>query len=192
MDCFAALAMTGEGLRIPLIRRNLDQAAIRIPAIDRAQRAAGALLGNRALFDRDAMCLQMRHPLGGTRGGEEAQILAAGGLVVRGEPLHLVGIARPDVDLLVTELQRSPRRFAAAGVEHLDFHAENLAVPRGGHCDVRDVDHEMIEGFDLDRHALSFRRDAPRALSACGKLCYNRADAIFKLSGSRTTRWENP
>src|SRR3954469_6844717 len=184
-----AMTMRGAGgLALPatvLIRRNLDQAAIRIPAIDRAQGAAGALLGNRALFDRDAMCLQMRHHLVGAGGGEEAQILAAGGLVVRGEPLHLVGIARPDVDLLVTELQRSPRRFAAAGLEHLDFHAENLAVPLGGHCDVRDVDHEMIESFDLDRHvlsfhALSFRRDAPRALSACGKLCYNRADAIFK------------
>jgi hypothetical protein len=49
----------------------------------------------------------------------------------------------------------------------------------------------MIEGFDLDRHALSFRRDAPGALSACGKLCYNRVDfeAIWL---SRTTRWENP
>jgi tripartite-type tricarboxylate transporter receptor subunit TctC len=41
----------------------------------------------------------------------------------------------------------------------------------------------MIEGFDLDRHALSFRRDAPGALSACGKLCYNRVDAILKPSG---------
>jgi hypothetical protein len=41
----------------------------------------------------------------------------------------------------------------------------------------------MIEGVNLDRHALSFRRDAPRTLSACGKLCYNRIDATFKISG---------
>jgi hypothetical protein len=80
-------------------------------------------------------------------------------------------------------LKGSPRRFAATGVEHLDFHAENLAVPLRCHRDIGDVDHEMIEGVNLDRHALSFRRDAPRTLSACGKLCYNRIDATFKISG---------
>src|SRR4051812_4076937 len=175
----------GRQLALPAaihVRRNLDQAPIRIPAIDRAQRAAGALPGNRAFLDRDAMCLQMRHHLVRRGGGQEAQILAAGGLVVRGEPFHLVGIARPDVDLLVTELKGSPRRFAAAGVEHLDFHAQDLAIPLGGNSDLGDVDHEMIESFDLDRHALSFRRGAPHALSACGKLCYNRADDSFKIS----------
>ena len=38
-----------------LIRRNLDQAAVGIPAIDRPQRAAGALFGDRAFLDRDAI-----------------------------------------------------------------------------------------------------------------------------------------
>jgi tripartite-type tricarboxylate transporter receptor subunit TctC len=46
----------------------------------------------------------------------------------------------------------------------------------------------MIESFDLDRHALSFRRDARRTLSACGKLCYNRTDATFKISGFQEQR----
>ena len=73
--------------------------------------------------------------------------------MVRGEPLGLVGIARPDVDLLVTELKRSPRRFAAAGLEQLDFHAKYLAIPLRGARDIGDVDHEMIEAFNLDRHA---------------------------------------
>src|SRR5467141_1162042 len=46
-----------------LIRRNLDQTAIRIPAVDRTQRAAGALLGDRAFLDRNPVGLQMRHDL---------------------------------------------------------------------------------------------------------------------------------
>jgi tripartite-type tricarboxylate transporter receptor subunit TctC len=46
----------------------------------------------------------------------------------------------------------------------------------------------MIESFDLDRHALSFRRDARRTLSAFGKLCYNRNDATFKISGLQEQR----
>ncbi|MHC4040659.1 hypothetical protein [Bradyrhizobium sp. 23AC] len=50
----------------------------------------------------------------------------------------------------------------------------------------------MIEGFDLDRHALSFRRDAPRALCACGKLCYNPTDAGIKLSGFKNNTLGEP
>jgi tripartite-type tricarboxylate transporter receptor subunit TctC len=41
----------------------------------------------------------------------------------------------------------------------------------------------MIEGLDLDRHALSFRRGAPRALFACGQSCYKRIDGTFKIAG---------
>src|SRR6202166_1482469 len=49
--------------RIALIRRNLDQAAIGIPAVDRAQRAAGALFRHRAFLDRHTTRVQMRHHL---------------------------------------------------------------------------------------------------------------------------------
>ena len=38
---------------------------------------------------------------------------------------------RPHVDLLVAEHQRGPRRLAVARIEHLDLHAEDLAVPLG-------------------------------------------------------------
>jgi hypothetical protein len=112
--------------------------------------------------------------------------------MVRGEPLHLVGIALSDVDPLVTEFKESPRRLAAAGIEHLDIHAENLAVPRSTCRDVADIDDEMIQGMNLDRHVSSFRRDVPRALSALGKLCYNRGDAAFKPSDLQEQHWENP
>src|SRR5665647_1142062 len=59
----ALLAMTGRGLPIPLIRRNLDQAAVGIPAIDRLQRAAGALFLDRAFLDLHAARLEMRDHL---------------------------------------------------------------------------------------------------------------------------------
>jgi len=32
----------------------------------------------------------------------------------------------------------------------------------------------------------------PGALSACGKLCYNRAAVPFNLSGLQEQHWENP
>src|SRR6185436_9349071 len=56
----------GEGvglLRPILIRRNLDQAAIRIPAIDRSQRSTGALFGDRAFLDSNPVGFQVRHDL---------------------------------------------------------------------------------------------------------------------------------
>src|SRR5215468_6952305 len=94
-----------------LIRRNLYQTSIRIAAIDRAQRAAGALLGHRAFLDLDATRLEMRDDLLRRARGEEAEVVAPCGLVIGGEPFHLVGVARPHIDLLVAEQQRRARRL---------------------------------------------------------------------------------
>src|SRR5450759_2321364 len=74
--------------------------------------------------------------------------------MVGGEPLDLVGAARPHVDLPVAEHQRRARRFARAGIEHLDLHAEDFLVPLGGTRHIADIDHEMIELGNLDRHEL--------------------------------------
>src|SRR5690349_909758 len=50
----------GEGLCPPiLIRRNLDQTPVRIPAIDRTDRPSRALFCDRAFLDRNAIVLQM-------------------------------------------------------------------------------------------------------------------------------------
>src|SRR5205807_1919931 len=88
---------------ISLIRRNLDQAAVGVAAVDRSQRAARALLGYRTLLDRHAAGRKMRDHVFRRGRSKKAQIVAAGGLVVGGEPLHFVGVARPHIDLLVAE-----------------------------------------------------------------------------------------
>src|SRR3981189_507271 len=77
-----------------LIRRNLDQTAVVIAAIDRAQRAAGALSCHRTFLNRHAAGCQMRHHLIRRAGGEKAQIVASRGFMTRREPLDLVGIPR--------------------------------------------------------------------------------------------------
>jgi hypothetical protein len=136
-----------------LIRRNLNETAVGIPAIDRTQRAAGALLGDRAFRDRNAVGPEMRDHLVRRARGQEAEIVTPCGFVIRREPFDLVGIARPHVDLLVAEQQRGPRRLARARIEYLDLHAEDPAVPLGGTRHVGDIDHEMIERIDLDGHA---------------------------------------
>src|SRR5450631_2780542 len=113
--------------------------------------------------------------------GEKAQIVTAGGFMVGSEPLDLVGVARPHIDLLVAEGQRGPGRTAVARIEHLDLHVEYLPIPLGGTCDVRDIDHQMIERVDLDRHGLSFRRGSMcgvphgphRALVVTTRACVN-------------------
>src|SRR4029077_9259644 len=61
--------------RFPFIRRDLDQAAVGIAAIDRAQLAAGALLGARTLLDLDAIGLEMRDNLVRRARGEKAEIV---------------------------------------------------------------------------------------------------------------------
>src|SRR5450631_2100949 len=168
--------MTTISRRAPiLIRRNLDQAAVGIPAIDRAQRAAGALFCHRTFLDRHAACGQMRQHLFRRAGGEKAQIVAAGGFMIRSEPLDLVRIPRPHIDLLIAEHQRRPWRFARARIEHPDLHAEDFLVPLRGIGHVGDVDDDMIERVDLDSHALSFWRGpaAGALLAASGFVCYN-------------------
>src|SRR6201992_1004275 len=113
---------------------------------------------------------------------EEAEIVAAGCFVIRGEPLHLVGAARPDVDLLIAEQERGSRRLARAGVEHLDLHAEDLAVPLGGSRDVGDIDHEMVERVDFDRHGLPHPTSV--ALAVLGFVCYNAVAWQFNYNGT--------
>src|ERR1700733_540313 len=100
----------------------------------------------------------MRDHLFRRRGGEKAQIVTAGGFMVRREPLGLVGVAWPHIDFLVAENQRRPGRVAVAGIEQPDLHAEYLPIPLGGTRDIGDIDHQMIERVDLDRHGLSLRR----------------------------------
>ena len=117
-------------------------------------------LGSRALFDRDAMCLQMCHHL--VRGLAEVrkhEILAAGGL--GGLAVNHSTLSASRGRTLIFWLPNCNEVRGALpppGSDTLTSMPNNSAVPLGGHCDVRDVDHEMIEGFDLDRHALSFRR----------------------------------
>src|SRR6478609_6093041 len=93
----AGLTSNGVSTKTPpqaasfLIRRNLDQAAVGIPAVDRPQRPAGALFHHRSFFDHNAARLEMHHHLLRRTRREEAQIIAARRLVVGGEPLDLVG-----------------------------------------------------------------------------------------------------
>src|ERR1700722_2871689 len=84
------VAVVGRGLSnlpgiVALIRRNLDQAAVGIPAVDRPQRAAGALFGDRAFLDRHAARLEMRDHLFWRARCQKAQIVAAGRYLVRRE-----------------------------------------------------------------------------------------------------------
>src|SRR4051794_24032865 len=85
------------------VRGNLDQAAVGIAAIDRPQRAARALLGDRAFLDHNPVRPEMRDHIIRRARGEEAEVVAAGGFVVGSEPVDLVGVLRPHVDLLVPE-----------------------------------------------------------------------------------------
>src|SRR6266566_2059007 len=160
-----------------LIRRDLDQAAVGVAAVHRAQRAAGALFGHRAFFDRRAACVEMRDYLFRRARGEKAQIVTPRGFMVRGEPLDLVGTKRSHIDFLVAEDQRGPRRLAGTRIEYPDLHAEDFPIPLGGARHVGDIDDEMIERVNLDRHALSFRRGrgADARLAASDFVCYNAA-----------------
>jgi hypothetical protein len=137
---------TGDkALHIPRVGGDLDQTAIGITTIDRDQHAAGALLFYRAFLDRYAVIVQMRDHLFRRARCEKAQIVAACGFMVRGEPLDLIGISWPHVDFLVAKDQRRPRRLAVAWIEHLYLHAKYLVVPLGGTRDIADIDNEMIE-----------------------------------------------
>src|SRR5215475_12870356 len=120
------LSLTG----VLFVGRNLDEAAVGIAAIDRAQEAACALPCARAFLDGNTTCLQMRDHLLGTACGEKAQILAARRFMVGGEPFGLVGTLWPHIDLLVAEHQRCPLRLSLSGIEHHSLHAEGFLVPR--------------------------------------------------------------
>src|SRR5579872_3599846 len=95
--------------------------------------------------------------------------------MIGGEPLDLVGDARPHIDLLNTEHQRRPDRLAMAGIEHSHLHPEHLLIPIDGARHVGDIDHDMIERVDLDRHGQFFRlgRPADAKLEASRFVCYN-------------------
>ena len=55
------------------------------------------------------------------------------------------------------------QRLSVARIEHFDVHAEDFSIPFRGTRHVGDVDHEMIERMDFDRHGLSFGRSSRRA-----------------------------
>src|SRR5882724_5670689 len=163
--------------RLRFIRRNFDQAAVGIAAIDRPQHAAGALFCHRAFFDGHAMRFEMRDHLLRRLRGEKAQIVAAGGLMVGREPLRLVGIKWPHIDLLVAEDQRGPGCLAFARIEHPDLHAEDCSIPLRRARHVRNIDHQVIERVDLESHGLSSSsrlKRASAALAAFGFVCYKR------------------
>ena len=97
--------------RLALVGRDLDQAAVRIAAIHRPQRAARALPGVRALLDRHAARPEMRDHLSGVLAVRKhrSSLPAASWSAVNHS--HLVGVERPHIDLL---LCRTAARFAAA------------------------------------------------------------------------------
>src|ERR1700683_2906313 len=99
------------------------------------------------------------------------------------EPLDLAGVARPHIDFLVAEHQGGAGSPAGPRVEHLDLHAEDFSVPLGRARHVSDIDDEMVERMDLDRHVLS--------LSRGGRASYWPRHALFVTTQaavcSRTT-----
>src|SRR4029077_8821704 len=81
----------------------------------------------------------------GARAGEKTQVLAAGRLVVRGEPFHLAGPDRPHVDPLCAESKHRSLRPPWSRLELFAPHPEHTLVPSCRRFDVTDVEHEMIE-----------------------------------------------
>src|SRR5215831_3876619 len=113
--------------------------------------------------------------------------------MVGGEPLDLIGILGPHIDLLIAEHQRRAR-LALAWIEHLHLHAEYRPVPFGGPRDVGDVDHEVIESMNFDRHSSSFRRDAilsPRRGAARAPHWPPAAKLVTTRSATNSTRKQN-
>jgi len=90
---------------IPLIRRNLDQTAVGIPAIHRLDRSQRALFGDRTRLDRDAAAMQVLDHVLGPDCGDEAKVGGAGPAVHAGEPRARIAVMRAQVDLLAAELQ---------------------------------------------------------------------------------------
>ena len=178
----AVTTRSGALLRAILIRRNLDQAAEKIPAADRSQRAAGALFGDRAFLDLDPVGFQVRHHF--VRALEvEEQTVAPGGFVVGGERSTLSAPpGRTFIFWLPNTSDRLRLRFARSRIEHLDFHAENLPGHRGERATSDTFDDEMVERVNPDRHALSFRRGRRRrvALAAPDFVCYNAGRVRFR------------
>src|ERR1700722_10220736 len=79
------------------------------------------------------------------RVGEEAQVLAAGGFVVGGEPIFLARGDRTQVDLLTAEMHRGPRRLSRSGRDVFTGHAKHPRVPFGRGVYVRNLDDQMIQ-----------------------------------------------
>src|ERR1700722_5982512 len=133
----------------------------------------------------------MRDHLVGRTRGEKAQIVAARGFMVGGEPFDLVGVARPHVDLLVAEHQRRPRRLAGAGIEHPDLHAEDFLVPLRRARHVGNIDHEMIDRAYLDSHELIlWSRFAGACATGRIMLCLlQRGPTVNSTTTSRTRKF---
>src|SRR5580700_11178405 len=98
---------------------DLNQIAVRIAAIYRADRTKRASPLGRAGIDRHTAVVQMAHHPVWRRGGDEAEIAGTGCVVRSSDPTSLIGAARPNVDLLAAELQRG----AVVRAEILPLHA---------------------------------------------------------------------
>ena len=83
-----------------LVRRDLDQIAVGIAAIDRDDDAHGAVLFAGPFLDGDAAAPEMVRHLLRRRPGQEAKVVAARRDLPAGEPLLLRRRLGPQVDLL--------------------------------------------------------------------------------------------
>src|SRR5580658_7694122 len=151
-------ARGGRGARASStrIRGNLDQAAVRIAAIDRLNPAARALLFDRSKLDCDPARLQMLGDRLRRRIRQEAKIVASCARVLGREPVVGASVDRAQVELLRTELHRCSLRPTRVGREIYARHAENPLIPRRRALDVRDVDDEVVERLDGKRHGEIF------------------------------------
>src|SRR5436190_4200532 len=139
-----------------LVRRDFDQIAVGITAIDRDENAERAVLLAGPFLDGDTAALEMVRHLLRRRFGQEAEIVAAGRDGAAGEPLLLRCRLGPQVDLLPAEMHRGHFPAGSRLGDHA-LHAEHALVPGGGDLDVLHVDDEVIEGFDGQGHGSELR-----------------------------------
>src|SRR5262249_8352052 len=106
----------------------------------------------RAGDDGDPFGPQMLDDLIRRRVGQETQVLAAGGFVVGREPILLARRNWTEVDLLMAESHRGPRRLAGLGGSVLAGPAKHPSVSWGGGLEVRDLDDQMVQRLPRQWH----------------------------------------
>lgn len=120
------------------IRGYLDEVAVGIMLVDRADLPARTAFGNGAKHDFDAAGAQMRHHVRRHDICEETQVLSAGDCSPRHEPCFLARRDGPQIDLHGPDL-------AAIGLAVMTNHAEHAAIPGCGGLHVAYVEDEMID-----------------------------------------------